>query len=351
MFEFALDPHELFAERARQFVGWGIPRSVVNSVRARVREPWHHAPGGWSFEWEQAALRAETRHQWLQASLCHGAAKFPVACNASRQAALVQQVNCYLRASQHFPGHFERRTCTVNYGGQMTQVPVHLFARSKTIPRHTVLLSGGVDTHKMELHRLALALAWLGGLRVAALDMPGTAESTIAGSEHSHLIYEAIIEVLRNEGGQGTKVGMMGISFGGYWAALLALTGKVDCAVNIGGPLITRDRFLDLPFGMSGIVANMLRLEAIPVDESVEQLLQHWYLSDKGLLDRGRASAPLFCANGDRDQYIPLTNTTAFRSLPNARVKVIANATHCAPEKLWSWIPQSILFLRKHLGE
>ena len=59
MFVFPLDPAMLFAERAVQMKGWGIPVRTVNAVRQAVTDTWTEGPGGWVYEWVQQARTAE----------------------------------------------------------------------------------------------------------------------------------------------------------------------------------------------------------------------------------------------------------------------------------------------------
>ncbi|MBO0874104.1 MAG: hypothetical protein J2P19_11995, partial [Pseudonocardia sp.] len=70
MFEFAVEPADLFAERSRQFIGWGIPEQVVERVRANVDHMWGDEPSAWVPAWAEQARAAQVRRAWLSASLC-----------------------------------------------------------------------------------------------------------------------------------------------------------------------------------------------------------------------------------------------------------------------------------------
>jgi esterase FrsA len=352
MFTFPVDPAEVFEERARQFEGWGIPSSIVEKVRTQVRDMWSEEdPSGWVPAWAEWAERAEREGRWLQAALLWGAARFPCFATPGRRAAYERQLAGYERASADFPVRFERLVLDVPFDGGQTPVPVHLFRRRRAAGRSLVALSGGVDTWKVELHRLAVATARATGLTVAALDMPGTGESRVPLSPDSdRVLAGAIGQLARLE--RAERTGFFGISFGGHWAAKLALTGRVDAAVDLGGPVGADPSGQDvtsLPYGMTGIVAHALGLEEPPSPEDADELVEGFSLGRQGLLDVP-APAPLLAVNGERDQYIPAADTTVFASHPNATVWVVKGATHCAAERARRVIPASLGWLTARLS-
>ena len=164
MFTFPLPTHELFEERRKQFVAWGIPQETVKRVEARVKDAWSDAPGGWTYEWVLEAEKAKSKEDWMLAASLFGAARFPCLATPSRIAALTQQAECFELASHAFPLHFERQVVPCDVGGRTVLIPVHIYAPKGGAQLPMVLLSGGVDTGKMELHRVCLLLSKLGKL-------------------------------------------------------------------------------------------------------------------------------------------------------------------------------------------
>lgn len=347
MFTFDVQAADLFEERRRQFAGWGIPRATIEHVEKRIRDVWTEGPGGWCTEWGLQARIFEAEGSPLRAALCYGAARFPFACTDERRAALDSQLRTFLAAAPRFPCRFERVKLDVPFDQGTTTVPVHLY----TPPRPSggvVLLSGGVDTYKMELHRLALTLVRLGGLSVAAMDMPGTGESGVALTPEGDTIYRGVIERVARR----RRVGVWGISFGGYWAARLALQGDVACAVDLGGPTGTAtdgQALLSLPHGMPGIVGNAAGLDGIPTPDELDELLHAFSLERRGLLGTS-VPVPLLAVNGTDDQYIPERDTTVFATMQNATVLLVPGATHCAAESLPRVVPTIIAWLSRQLG-
>ena len=277
----------------------------------------------------------------------NGAAKFPCVSTVLQRRAYEKQLDCYLRAAPDFPCDFRRTEVEVSYREGKTVVPVHLFAPRRGDPRlPLVCLSGGVDTLKMELHRLALAIALLGRFRVSVVDMPGTGVP-LAGDVH--VIYQGVLSKLRD----GAKAGLWGVSFGGHWAAKLACLSSADAAVDMGGPVGT-SLFAGsrLPNGMTGIVANALDLESFPTSNCIPpEMAAQFSLEEQGLLT-ARASSPLLVFNGAHDPYIPTKDTTCFIGWQNTRVWLFADGDHCAANRIKRVVPSAVAWLRsKMYGE
>ncbi|ALU91323.1 hypothetical protein Hrubri_4176 [Herbaspirillum rubrisubalbicans M1] len=347
MLTFELDPHLLFAERSRQFAGWGIPWPVIRRVRSRITDCWHEGPGGWCREWIQEAEAAERKGRFLLASMLYGAARFPCVATPLRAYALQRQVACFERAAPGFPVHFERRYLTCSDSNALT-APVHLYTPRRAEELPLVLLSGGVDTGKMELHRLACLLCRAGRFRVAAMDMPGTAESGVALTADSHQLYQHWLDALAPSG----RKAVLGVSFAGHWAAKLALLEAMDAAVDLGGPTVVFDSgsaFVHtLPNGMPGIIASALGFTRMPDEQSLAALMRPFSLRRQGLLERS-GSIPTLVINGERDQYIPQEDSTVLAHRPGHQVWLMRGMSHCAAEGLPRILPAMVAWLRLQL--
>ncbi|MDC0769519.1 alpha/beta hydrolase [Streptomyces sp. HD] len=346
MFTFDIDPADLFEERARQFVAWGIPKDAVGHARSAIDDMWGSGRGGWVAVWGRLARQAERDGRWLLAAQLWGAARFPAMATEERVAAYERQRECYARAAGRFPVRFERRVLDVPAPEGDRPVPVHLMARRRGRRRGVLVLSGGVDTWKVELHRLAVATALATGLLVAVVDMPGTGESTLPLAPDGDRVLAGLVGVVR-ERFPGEPVAYFGVSFGGHWAVKLAAQGTVDAAVDLGGPTGAGGEEIDvlaLPYGMAGIVGNALGLTELPDAETATSLLSGFSLRGQGVLDLpGRT--PLLAINGAHDQFIPRTDTTGLATRPNTTVWLIRDATHCAAERIrpvlvgtWGWL-------------
>ena len=330
MFEFPLPVEDLWAERTSQFLGSGIPRRVLRQVKRRVTDSWVDGPGGWTYEWTAAARDLEARGRWLPAALAYGAGRFPSLASESRQTAQRDQLRAFARATH---GSVTREVIAVPYRGGTTAVLVHRYSCRR--PHAVLCLTGGVDTWKVELHRLAAALRTMARIDVVIFDMPGTGESEVPLAGDAEVIYRGVVDAVRAD---GLPVGVMGMSFGGLWAAKLAVEGGVDFAIDLGGPVGASERdsgeLLALPNGMPGIVAHALWLDELPAAEDLPGLLDQFSLRDA--LDRsgGRLRAPLLAVNGTADQYLPRHDLEVFRPFPEATVWAVEGATHCAVEQI-----------------
>ena len=349
MFTFPLDPQALLRERTRQLTRLGVPAALVARATTEIDDMWGTRPSSWVPVWSRYAEHAEQQGKLLSASLCWGAARFPALATPERRAAQERQLECYLKAARHFPVRFERLVLDVPHGTGTTPVPLHLFRRrgdGSSAPRGVLLVSGGVDTWKMDLHRLLVSSALATGLLVAAVDMPGTGESALALTPDSDVVLGALVELLRER--HGRPVGFFGLSFGGHWAAKLALLGRVDAAVDVGGPTGIAERspaeLMGMPYGMAGIVGNALGLGELPDDATFADLFGRFSLRRQGLLE-ATGGAPLLAANGSEDQYIPRADVAGLAGRAETTVWIVRGATHCAPERFapllvaaWAWL-------------
>ncbi len=334
-----------------QFAAWGLPRAVVERVRCRVDDMWGEGEGGWVPQWAVEARAAEGRGDWLGAALCWGAARFPCLATPPRKQAYSRQLYAYQRAAPTFSARFDRLRLDLGAPGGRVSVRVHVFGRRRRRRRQLIVLCGGVDTWKIELHRLATAIALASGMTVVALDMPGTGETDVPLQPHSDVVLRAAVERLRDLL-RPPRVGFMGISFGGHWAVKLAITGDVDASVDLGGPVGAAlvDDFTAMPTGMPGILAHAMRLDHLPDQPEAADLQKAFSLREQGLLDRP-GGAPVLAVNGQYDQFVPLADTTTFAERPGSEAWVVRGATHCAPEHIRAVLPAATAWLMCQLSD
>ncbi len=354
-FTFDASPRALIAERRAQFTALGLPASIADSVASRVGdELWDDEPTSWVHEWSAEAAAAQARGDLLVASLCFGIAKYPCLGNDAHAHAYAEQLRTYLKASTSFPLKFERRILGVQYHGETTPVAIHTYRRpggSSEVP--VVLMLGGVDTWKMDIHQSILEAAAHMDVIVVGLDGPGVGESKVASRPDGDLIFAGVAEQVRGLG--NGRVGAVAWSFGATWAVKLALRSEVDAAVAIGGPV---EAAFDLaaistwPNGMAGIMGNSLhRDRPFSGPRETADALSRFKLSAQGLLgDWGSDPTPLLLANGADDPYVPAIDTTMFEDRPNTVVRLEPDATHCAAEKSKDINPWAFAWLESRLA-
>ncbi|QII03647.1 alpha/beta hydrolase (plasmid) [Rhodococcoides fascians A21d2] len=333
-FRWPVDVDELFDERFAQMTNTGLPVDDVVSVRNRIDSMWAEGPGGWVSEWSVLAHSYAEAGAHLQASLAYGWAKFPCLADPAKHAALAAQLEQYELAAPNFGVQFERRVVTVEVGKETTAVPIHLFAVDDLAAERPVLMiSGGVDTWKMDIHGLAMVMTMgiVPAMTVLAFDIPGTGESSVpmSGSQGGAVV-ESLVAIARDLG-NGTVV-HFGMSMGGYFSARTGLSAAVDAAVVLGGPVCAAfSGGVPEHFGMNGIVGNALGFDHEPTEDEAAPVYAEMTLA--GLLDRDENS-PMLVINGADDVHVPQSDTTVFRNRRDTEVHLIPDAGHCAISEL-----------------
>jgi esterase FrsA len=352
-YTYDLSPAASFEDRYSQFIGFGIPKADVDTLRATIKDMWADAPGGWSYEWSTFAQKYLEAGNPLLASFAFGFAKFPCLANDARRKAQQNQLDCYLRAAPNFPAKFERRLLVLPYQGGSITTPVHLFSVTSRYADGPVLMySGGVDTYKMDLHPVCVTLAQRLGITVLAFDHPGTGESPVPLSVKGDEIVLGIANEARKLG--AGKVAHLGFSFGGNFSAMTGLSGAVDAAIVNGGPVDKawgKENAQNLPYGMPGIIGNDMWFDDEPTFADFMAAVQQF--SRRLLLDRAD-NCPMLVINGANDYFVPQADTLVFQGRRNTEVHLIPGIGHCGvlggPSKMPEVLDLVVAWLPKQAG-
>lgn len=349
MYTYDIDPQAMFDDRTHQFAAFGLSLADIGTVRAQVTDMWADAPGGWSYEWSRLAERYAGEGNHGPAAYAYGCAHFPCLNTTARVRAQTRQLEQYELAAKDFPVLFERRMVAVPYQGTNVEVPVHLYSLDGDYPARPVLLAhGGVDTFKMDFHPFCLAFAQGTGLTTLAIDMPGTGETPVPLDARADQIIAGIVRYARSIG--NGRVAHFGMSFGGNFSAMSGLTGLVDAAVDLGGPMVetfTAAHAAGLPYGMRDIVGNAMHLDHPPtLDELVAGLGR---LSRAELL-AGATNAPMLVVNGADDYFVARSDTLVFDGRPHTEVHLLDGTGHCAMSRAAEVVPMINGWLRARLA-
>ncbi|MDO8562851.1 MAG: alpha/beta hydrolase [Candidatus Limnocylindria bacterium] len=174
-----------------------------------------------------------------------------------------------------------------------------------------VVLWGGIDSFKEERRPESLLAR---GLATLAIDMPGTADAPIAGSEDAERMWDPIFDWLATRPElDGARVAVLGNSTGGYWAAKLAHTHRerIAAAVDHGGPShfaferewIERSASGEYPFELAETLAAAFGRATA---EEWIAYAPRLSLLRQGLLDR--PCAPLLLVDGVDDSVFPIAD-------------------------------------------
>jgi esterase FrsA len=333
-YEYDTDLKALWSERAPQFVNLGIPKDEVDHLVAVVDDLYADRPGGWCYEWSQLAKKYADAGNPGLAFVAYGGARFPVLADEQKAAAHQHELEQYLLAAKDFPVGFDRQIVTTKFHGDVVESPVHILSPTDATKDTPVLVvTGGVDTWKMDLHKMWIFYALNAKVRVVATDHPGTGELTrVPMTADSTDIVDQVVAFARTL--TTGKVGQLGMSFGGHFSAHAGLTAVVDAAVVVGGPVLNAfapENIGNILYGMKDIVGNALGYTEVPTSEQVAQDLAPFAMGD---LFAKQSNCPMFVINGDKDAYIPLSDTTIFEGRPNTEVQLVPGAGHCAFDQL-----------------
>lgn len=177
---------------------------------------------------------------------------------------------------------------------------------------------GGVDGWKEDRQRNSRALH-RAGLATFTMDMPGTGENPLRYAEpRAERTFSAAIDHLSaRDDIDGSRIGVWGGSFGGYWAAKLAHVeaGRIKAAVNHGGgvhygfqenwlrPALTKtaSQYLLGPASLLDARSYVMGVGTLAELLAIAPTLS---LRDQDLLER--PSAPLLLVNGKKDDQQPI---------------------------------------------
>jgi esterase FrsA len=346
---FPVDVKDLWSERARQFVALGTAEEDIDRLTQTITDMWADAPGGWSYEWSKLAERYARSDQPYRAMLAYGGARFPCLADQARVTAHRHQFEQYIEASKDFPVTFERRVVSARHQGGVVEVPVHILSETDATEDTPVLVvTGGVDTYKMDLHQMLVTYVLGAHVRVVAADIPGTGELTdIPTSRPSTEILDQVVAFARTL--TTGKTGQLGVSFGGYFSAHAGLAEVVDAAVVVGGPVsntFTVANIDALLYGMRDILGNAYGFTEVPTNQQLVEITGRFMLDDLLAKD---SNCPMLVINGDRDVHVPITDAQIFEGRPNTDVILIGGGTHCALNRLDLLQPIVTQWLTSHL--
>lgn len=184
------------------------------------------------------------------------------------------------------------------------------------------------------------------GLGVLVMEMPGSYAYTDRMSAASERIYEAVIDAAADDPRvDAGRIGIVGVSFGGYWAARMAAADRrLTCAVACGAPT---DRSFRPRLGLPEVIIDALAYvtgATTPVG-----LLRR--LRDLSLRDRyADIAQPLLVINGSDDTLLSTRDSIELAAgAPNAELRLYAGDDHCAMANYRDWLDYTQVWLARHL--
>jgi esterase FrsA len=263
--------------------------------------------------------RAEALHDgaaaecaFLEASFWYFFARFPHILNAAGAEAYRRHVAAYLRAAKHFENPVEAFETPF----ERAVLKGHLRLPKNAPPSDgwpLVVLWGGIDVWKsdLEIHSQSNALL-RHEIATLAVDMPGTGECPFPVRPDGERVLAAILTAIRTDDRiDPARVGCYGLSFGGHWAAKMALVDpSLSGVVNVAGPIHHTFQpawIAGLPLGAKMALARVQGIDLRANPDQLTPALGKLDLVAQGLIPASR-SAPLLSVNGEMDELVPIAD-------------------------------------------
>jgi dienelactone hydrolase len=179
-------------------------------------------------------------------------------------------------------------------------------------PAPVVLAIGGLDSYKEYWCERAETFLKV-GLGVLCLDMPGTGEAPIKIDVGAEKMYSAAIDyLLTRKDVDGKRLAAMGVSWGGYWGAILGFTEKERLRGTVvwGGPIhnyFQRDwqaKALGTREYLFDLFAARASVYGVSAVEDFFAYGPRMSLEARGII--GKPSAPMLLINGVNDSQVPI---------------------------------------------
>ena len=180
----------------------------------------------------------EGRDEIVQAARYYFAGRFPATSSPQKLESYKRELKAIMEASPHLEFPIER--ITIPFRGTRGNEIVGYLQLPKGEGKHPlVIFCGGIDSWKEE--RIGETMFYLRkGLATFSMDLPGTGESPIYNSPDAQTVFSAAIDYFQTRSDiDSKKIGMVGISAGGYYGAKMAFVEKnrLKASVDQAGPI------------------------------------------------------------------------------------------------------------------
>ncbi|MBX7453510.1 alpha/beta hydrolase [Mycolicibacterium sp. 3033] len=213
-------------------------------------------------------------------------------------------------------------------------------------PHPVVLATNGLEGTIQEL-AVALLRYRSAGLATFLMEMPGSYAYTEPMSVGSEAIYRAVIDrLVADDRLDPDRIAIVGVSFGGYWAARMAAAdSRLACAVACGAP--THHSFHG-GFGMPDVIIHALA-QTLGVTNPIALVRALRRLS---IRDRyADITIPLLAINGSHDTLLSTQDTVDLAdAATDATLLIYPDDDHCAMGHYRQWLDYSQSWLRERLA-
>ena len=296
----------------------GDVREALASIKTRDADEWAAAWSDVADRYYKAASTMSTpeerRTSYLRAWRLYYFAQWPVASSQGKKAAYAKALDAYLRSTESLTPSLE--VVRIPFEGKEIVGYLRLPRVTTGGPVPLVIAVSGLDSRKENLAESYSALLEY-GIGFFAIDGPGTGQSPVKVSPTADRVLSRVIDYLVTRREIDPKrIALHGVSFGGYWAAKLAivertrLRGVVAQSPPVHGffqadfvktsLLGNREYLFDIVPSFLGLVEKV---------ESVDDLLREFpklSLNTLGLL--GKPTTSMLVIGGVRDTQVPISD-------------------------------------------
>ncbi|HEU4405949.1 MAG TPA: alpha/beta fold hydrolase [Polyangiaceae bacterium] len=298
-------------------------RALIDELRGLDGRAWAGVWGRAGDQAREAASEAERRGErkaaaalYLRAHGLYFMGRFPCPNHPDKQRCAELERETYLAAGRHWSVPVRR--VSVPFDGRRGEgrEVVFLYRRPEGAVRPPVVVMwGGLDAYKEQLTGASDALLGA-GVATIAVDCPGTGESplkAVVDAERQFLpVFDWAAAQLDVD---ARKVGLLGRSFGGYWATKLAHAApeRIAGAVSWGGGVhfMFQPEWLEASRHPESYLMELAETHRYMLGSSngidYAAALKRLSLLDQGLLDR--PCAPLLLVSGKHDRQYPVEDT------------------------------------------
>ncbi len=202
---------------------------------------------------------------------------------------------------------------TVRIPFEGKEIVCYLQLPKSAAPVPVVLTIGGLDSYKEYTAERYGPVYMAHGMGYVALDAPGTGHAPLKAGVDSERFYSVVIDwLLTRRDVDPQRIGLQGVSTGGYWATKMAYREpkRLACVVNWAGPT---DMFFTHDFQAKALSTREYLFDMLPAQfsvygvDNIEDYLAcvaRMSVKTQGLLDK--RAPPLLLVNGEKDTVAPI---------------------------------------------
>jgi pimeloyl-ACP methyl ester carboxylesterase len=240
-------------------------------------------------------------------------AQWPVPNSAGKQRAYQRALDAYAKYAQNLQPALE----TVRIPFEGTHIVGYLrFPKDAKGPVPMILAISGLDSRK-ETVAESYGQILEQGVGFIAVDSPGTGQAPVKVALKSERMFSAVLDYLNQHPKvDKSRIIVSGVSFGGYWAAKLAITEKARLLGSVAQSP-PADEFFSEKFLREGTLGNREYLfdlapafinvfEGANSVDDLARLMPAMSLKAQGLLNK--PTTPMLLVTGAKDTQVPISD-------------------------------------------